>query len=133
MTAQLSFDDVPRARATDPHTSWEAACANAYGRSDDRRRTHEYLLAIAPNCASDFDLEQALGVKQTSIGQRRKELVDAGLVELARDGTGEPITRPVAIRLTCPVLAGRLMAPMWPEPIPKAPAPNMLYCAPCRG
>lgn len=41
---------------------------------------------------SDFDLERVTGIKQTSIGKRRGELIELGLVEMAVAG-GKPVRR----------------------------------------
>ena len=69
--------DAPAARWTDPATSHEAAAST----EQKRRDAHRSVLAIlAAGPASDFDLAASTGLKQTSIGKRRGELRDAGLV-----------------------------------------------------
>lgn len=79
------------ARNTDPDTSHSAALAAR------RDRYAEVLAVLACGPASDFDLARATGIKQTSIGKRRGELRDWGLVaehdQLGVSDTGSPCIR----------------------------------------
>jgi hypothetical protein len=76
----LASDVRKMARATDPDTSHEAA-QDAAGNSDKHRALALRLLEEAgPDGLTDFDLAAATGIQQTSIGKRRGELRDAGLV-----------------------------------------------------
>lgn len=81
------------ARATDPDTSHEASAGA------QRRRGHRLVLQLLADHGplSDFDLAQLSGFKQTSIGKRRGELRDLGLVERhdrnAVSDTGAPCIR----------------------------------------
>lgn len=84
------------ARLTDPITSLEAALSVERGKArEDYARVLDLLAAHGP--LSDFDLARMTGTKQTSIGKRRGELRDAGLVvEHDRAGvsdTGSPCLR----------------------------------------
>lgn len=67
-----------RHRATDPDTSRTAARS---ARVRDGQRKVLDALAVAGGAGlTDFELADRTGVKQTSIGKRRGELRDAGLV-----------------------------------------------------
>ncbi len=74
--SQLTLDDAPLARATDPQTSHDAP-------NRDRLSAHRLaaLNALALGDATDFELEARTGIKQTSVGKRRGELVRMGYVE----------------------------------------------------
>ena len=77
--------DAPTARMSDPETSYQAAEVAA---KSARRHREIALLAHAdhPEGLTDFELEALTGIKQTSIGKRRGELVAAkphALVERA--------------------------------------------------
>ena len=79
--AQLSLEDLPTARHSDPATSHEAA-SDATPLSGRHRRIALAALRYAGSYGmTDFELAAATGVQQTSIGVRRKELVRAGFVE----------------------------------------------------
>ncbi|MCB1272491.1 MAG: MarR family transcriptional regulator [Microthrixaceae bacterium] len=81
MTAQLTLDEC-LARATDPDTSHDAAAMQ----TPERRARGQWLALhhLAMNGPlTDFELAALTGWQQTSIGRRRKELVDAGLAERA--------------------------------------------------
>jgi DNA-binding MarR family transcriptional regulator len=63
--------------------------------SDHRRRALRALDRAGADGLTDFQLAQATGVGQTSIGKRRLELERLGLVERVMDpATGRPATRP---------------------------------------
>jgi hypothetical protein len=79
MNAQPSLFDAPAARATDPDTSWAAASDARRSASTHRIRALDALRAN-PAGLTDFELAELLRVGQTSIGKRRGELRDAGLV-----------------------------------------------------
>lgn len=81
--AQMSIFDappVPRARRADPPTSHRAARDARGNATTNRRAAFNALMAAGDEGLTDFDLERITGVKQTSIGKRRFELVEAGLV-----------------------------------------------------
>lgn len=67
----------PGARRSDPETSH--AAANQFR----PREAHTNVLAALREFgnATDFELAARLGLQQTSVGKRRGELRDAGLVE----------------------------------------------------
>lgn len=87
----LPTQPTTNARTTDPDTSHAAALAVR------RDRYAEVLAVLACGPASDFDLARATGIKQTSIGKRRGELRDWGLVaehdQLGVSDTGSPCIR----------------------------------------
>lgn len=74
---QLSLDDAPRARATDPSTSHEAARRVKAGtdKAAVLRVHHNH-----PGGLTDFELADRMGRAQTSVGVRRGSLVRDGLV-----------------------------------------------------
>ena len=75
---QLTFPE-PTARATDPGTSW-AAARDAKPTASAGRALALQLLREHPGGLTDFELAALSGMQQTSIGKRRGELRDAGLV-----------------------------------------------------
>jgi hypothetical protein len=92
---QLTLDDYmaqqPRTRTGD----WSTSVAAASGISASAGR----LLALKtlyghPGGLTDFELSDLTGRQQTSIGKRRGELFAVGLVEVLRDGLGNPVKRP---------------------------------------
>jgi hypothetical protein len=68
------------ARNTDPDTSWEAAYRFLAGKATDRRKVL-LLHARYPHGMTDFELAERMGRQQTSVGKRRGELRDKGLIE----------------------------------------------------
>lgn len=70
----------PVARSTDPVTSHLAAI-DASSRAQTNRDLALATLRSHPSGLTDFDLADLTGIAQTSIGKRRGELRDAGLVE----------------------------------------------------
>lgn len=81
---------APVARHTDPETSHAAA--------DDARRTcstgRRLVLAhLAGGALTDFELADATGWQQTSIGKRRGECAQAGWVSVVM-ANGAKLTRP---------------------------------------
>lgn len=74
------FDGPGAARASDPHTSWEAALSFVDGKKKDRK---DVLLLhyMNPQGLTDFDLAAILERQQTSVGKRRGELRDMGLIK----------------------------------------------------
>lgn len=72
MSTQLDF------RFSDPPTSRQAAYDNR-----PRRGTHRWIALelLAQHSYTDFELAERSHIAQTSIGKRRKELVDLGFVE----------------------------------------------------
>jgi predicted transcriptional regulator len=75
------FDYVaPGARNTDPSTSHLAAAEHRALRGKDRRDVLR-LHALNPAGLTDFELASRMGRQQTSVGKRRGELRDLGLIE----------------------------------------------------
>jgi hypothetical protein len=97
MNAQATFDF----RATDPDTSASAAALNATHRVRDRDRCLQALYRAGMHGATDFELETATGIKQTSCGKRRLELLREGLVERTDERRPSPTGSPAVVwRLT---------------------------------
>jgi hypothetical protein len=67
------------ARATDPDTSHRAAAEHKALRSRDRREV--LRLHCRFNGLTDFELATLMDRQQTSVGKRRCELRDLGLIE----------------------------------------------------
>lgn len=67
-------------RLFDPDTAIQAAISNRV-----RRGTHRFkaLELLASASLTDFELAERSGIQPTSIGKRRKELVELGFVEYA--------------------------------------------------
>ena len=81
----------PASRAGDPMTSHLAATKAATGASQGRMLV---LMNLAVMPMTDFELAEATGWQQTSIGKRRHELmVPRGFVERAKDADGDEIRR----------------------------------------
>jgi DNA-binding transcriptional ArsR family regulator len=78
---QMVLDEVlaPVARRTDPATSHVAA-KRATVNAGTNRALALRLLREAPDGLTDFELAERAGLQQTSIGKRRGELRDQGLV-----------------------------------------------------
>jgi hypothetical protein len=69
----------PAARASDPETSHQAARDNPLHKAADRRRVL-LIHAQHPAGLTDFELAELCAGQQTSLGKRRGELRDAGLI-----------------------------------------------------
>jgi hypothetical protein len=80
MSDQMAFD-FTAVRASDPETSRLAAIFVFPNVEAHRARVLAALAHAGPGGLTDFELEQVVGIKQTSCGKRRGELRDAGLVE----------------------------------------------------
>lgn len=76
-------------RRTDPATSVLAALDALPRATSHRERALAALRAAGEHGLTDFELATLTGLAQTSIGCRRKELRDAGLVA-AREGARRP-------------------------------------------
>ena len=90
------FDDElrPTWRATDPSTSRDAALGATANAATHRQRAAQALLSAGRDGLTDFELADLLGIAQTSIGKRRGELVNAGVVTALLDRTGRQVRRP---------------------------------------
>lgn len=83
----------PIARLSDPETSHMAAVDAIDRATSHRQIALKALQNAGPEGLTDFDLEAVTGIKQTSIGKRRGDLVTLGYVErLIVDGV--PQRRP---------------------------------------
>jgi len=99
MTGQMSFDDLPpldhMVRRGGQDTSQGAAVIAIFNLRGNREAALAALAQAGETGLTDFELAAVTGVQQTSIGKRRKELVDHGLVASVLDpATGKPATRP---------------------------------------
>jgi hypothetical protein len=93
------FGGPGAARTGDPETSWEAAYRDVDGKQSDRRRvllTHDEAakLGYPPFGLTDYDLASAMGRQQNSVGKRRGELRDRGLIEAVLLPNSRPMKRP---------------------------------------
>jgi hypothetical protein len=79
-TASL-FESVFGARKTDPETSHEAAEINQAARRRDRWNVLMEHYHHAWHGLTDFELANITKRQQTSVGKRRGELRDIGLIE----------------------------------------------------
>lgn len=71
---------APSTRRTDPATSHQAA-ADTAPLADTNRQLALRLLRANPGGLTDYELAALSGLQQNSVGKRRGELRDAGLVE----------------------------------------------------
>lgn len=92
----LVFDE-PTARATDPVTSHQAAAAVAPRAGTTRARALVALAAAGHRGLTDFELAARTGLGQTSVGVRRKELRDAGLVTATDERRPSPSGTPALV------------------------------------
>jgi hypothetical protein len=79
----LEWEPKPGARNSDPETSHAAADTAQMKASHGRLRVLQFLAADGP--MTDHELAAVTGVIQTSIGKRRGECRDHGLVEAVLD------------------------------------------------
>ena len=78
---QEAFDfNEPTARHTDPDTSHGAAVIAIHQSASNRRIALAELARAGAEGLTDFELAARTNIGQTSIGKRRGELRDAGLV-----------------------------------------------------
>jgi predicted transcriptional regulator len=82
----------PNARSTDPETSHGAAEDASFRASKHRVLALKTLDRFGP--LTDFELASRTGLQQTSIGKRRKECQDAGLVANLFTPEGTKAKRP---------------------------------------
>jgi len=90
LPGQLSLPLVgqgPGARRSDPDTSQAAASANQSQRARDRDEVLR-IHRLHPAGLTDFELAEIMGRAQTSVGKRRGELRDSGLI--ANSGQRRP-------------------------------------------
>jgi transcription initiation factor IIE alpha subunit len=83
---------LPIARRADPLTSHMAAL-DARFKANNHRRT-ALLTLLEHGELTDYELAAKTGLQQNSIGKRRKDCQDAGLVTFARDEEGNKLKRP---------------------------------------
>lgn len=112
MTAQPDLWSM--ARSTDPDTSWAAAADALVNADTDRARVLEMHRAH-PEGLTDFELAELMGRQQTSVGKRRGELRDRGLIEHAGFKRAAPSGSMSIVwkAVTAPSLAQQL-----PRPVP---------------
>ena len=72
---------APRARATDPLTSFQAADRMVEGAKYHRYRILGHLRRIAPATATKDEAGHATGLDDVQAARRLSELKDAGLIE----------------------------------------------------
>jgi DNA-binding transcriptional ArsR family regulator len=94
------FDDPPKkpyfpyptTRKTDPITSYEAARDTSFKASAHRVKTLLALFEHGP--MTDYELASVTGLQQNSVGKRRKDCQDAGLVTFFYNEDGIKVKRP---------------------------------------
>lgn len=69
------------ARTTDPETSHAAALMSTTQKAGDQRAVLSAHYRVRGDGLTDFELAAYLGRQQTSVGKRRGELRDLGLIE----------------------------------------------------
>jgi DNA-binding MarR family transcriptional regulator len=89
----------PTARNTDPLTSHEAAYDTSFRASKHRVLAIMTLHRFGP--LTDYELAERTGLQQNSIGKRRKDCQDAGLVTFYRDADGNKIKRLAPSKSKC--------------------------------
>ena len=82
----------PLARNSDPITSFEAARDASFKASAHRIKALQALFDFGP--MTDFELADATGLQQNSIGKRRKDCQDVGFVDVLTDEDGVKVKRP---------------------------------------
>lgn len=102
--------EPPAIRALDGDTSIEAAARSRVRAGTDRHRVLLALAAAGDRGLTDFELETQTGIKQTSCGKRRKELVDAGLVERTDDRRPAPSGSQAIVWRITPAGSGKARA-----------------------
>lgn len=83
---------LPIARKTDPLTSHMAAIDARFKANNHRRVA--LLVLLKHGNLTDYELADKTGLQQNSIGKRRKDCQDAGLVTHYRDDEGNKVKRP---------------------------------------
>jgi len=83
---------VPNARNTDPETSHDAAEDASFKASKHRLLALKALFTYG--AMTDYELAARTGLQQNSIGKRRKDCQDAGLVTVLMDVNGGKVRRP---------------------------------------
>jgi len=90
-TLELNWSQ-PLARNADPETSHEAAEDVSFRASAHRLLAMQALDRYG--ALTDYELAAQTGLQQNSIGKRRKDCQDAGMVERLLDADGNSIKRP---------------------------------------
>ncbi len=85
---QLTFNE-PLARNTDPITSHEAAVDASRFSGNNRSKVLQLLYSFG--ALTDYELSDKTGLQQNSIGKRRGECSQAGLVQALTDMDGNPV------------------------------------------
>lgn len=83
------FTWQPAARISDPATSHEAANEHQAIRARDRAAVLQ-IHRDNPDGLTDFELAEKMGRQQTSVGKRRGELRDLGLIEATAERRPSP-------------------------------------------
>jgi DNA-binding transcriptional ArsR family regulator len=84
--------NLPLARNSDPETSHAAAADVAFRASAHRLMALHALDRYG--ALTDYELADRTGLQQNSIGKRRKDCQDAGLVAVLKDEEGNNVKRP---------------------------------------
>jgi len=89
---QLILFKDPMSRNSDPDTSHQAASEAKFRASRHRILALKTLKRFGP--LTDYELAARTGLQQNSIGKRRKECQDAGLIAGLMDADGNNVKRP---------------------------------------
>lgn len=84
--------NLPNARPTDYETSHQAAKDASFKASKHRLMALRTLSRFGP--LTDYELAARTGLQQNSIGKRRKDCQDAGLVDVLINDKGDKVKRP---------------------------------------
>ena len=84
--------NAPSARNNDYETSHAAAVDASFRASEHRLLALRTLNRFGP--LTDYELSARTGLQQNSIGKRRKDCQDAGLVDVYCNANGEKVKRP---------------------------------------
>jgi predicted transcriptional regulator len=84
--------NAPRARNNDQETSYAAAIDASFKASEHRLLALRTLHRFGP--LTDYELAAHTGLQQNSIGKRRKDCQDVGLVDVHFNEIGEKVKRP---------------------------------------
>ena len=93
MASQLTFDELRRARATDPATS-KAAAAASHGLAADHRRAILAVMRSARCGLAACEIAERCGLTSVQVSRRLRELVDDGQLLVTGYARETPSGRP---------------------------------------
>ena len=106
---QLTIDEAPTARASDPDTSHQAGARASLTAGQGRAaalnalaHAHLHAAHLCPHGLTDFELAVILDSQQTSCGKRRGELVKLGYVAATEHRRPSPSGSPAIVWMITP-------------------------------